>query len=526
MIVDFFPFFAPYGEETLELRVNLLKDYVDYFVIAESNKTHSGQTVERKFPEIAEKLGLPTHKIIYVEHDIPEDEDLDILPIDIQNTYNNRDKIESKRARVRERLQKDALLLALDEFGDDTVFIHSDADEIIKPQVIEYIASVCKQNQEIIIKVPLVYLEGRADLRLHNRKDGSPVEWSGGMFLATKAQLQKATPSQIRSNVENPFPIHYITENGQHVKDLGWHLSWMGGSERRELKSKVWAHHNDSFEWLGGNETDLIRKISSYNDETYKKFLTENPVKEGSTPPSGNQNHVLKKYPVNELPRIILDTPHLKNFFLPELSFDDMNVLEKSLLDPSYLINDYDKMIWVADNFYKNPDEVRDYALTREFEEGGLGRGYIGRRTPKQYLFPGLKEAFEEIMGKKITRWEEYGMNGRFQSCWAGEPLVYHCDSQKYAGMLYLTPDAPFETGTAMYAHRATRVRHNSHPDIMKCFHGNNLDRTHYQAVDVVGNVYNRLVIFDAGMLHAATEYFGYTLENSRLWQMFFFDAE
>jgi len=229
---------------------------------------------------------------------------------------------------------------------------------------------------------------------------------------------------------------------------------------------------------------------------------------------------------MSELPQMILQNERLKSFFLPDLAFDDLDVFEKSKLDSAYLINNYNKRIWVADDFYKNPDEVRAYALTREFEEGGLGRGYIGRRTPKQYLFPGLKEAFEEIMGKKVTRWEEYGMNGRFQSCWAGEPLVYHCDSQTYAGMLYLTPDAPFETGTAMYAHRATRIRHNSHPDIMKCFHGNNLDRTPYQAVDVIGNVYNRLVIFDAGMLHAATEYFGYNLENSRLWQMFFFDAE
>lgn len=521
MIVDFFPFFAPYGEQLLELRVNLLKDHVDYFVISESNKTHSGQPIERKFPQIAKKLGLPEDKIIYIEHDMPEDDDLEILPIDVQNTYNNRDKIESKRARARERLQKDSLLLALEEFNDDTVFIHSDSDEIIKPEAVQYLASVCRQNQDIIIKVPLAYLEGRADLRLYNREGGSPVEWLGGMFLATKAQLQKATPSQIRSNVENPFPIHYITENGQNVKDLGWHLSWMGGTEKRVLKTKSWAHYNDSFEWMTKG-SDSTR----YSDKEYIDFLEKTPLAEGSTPPSGNNNHVLKKYPISELPSLILERQHLKDFFLPDLSFKDMDVFEKSKLDPTYLINDYNKMIWVADNFYKNPDEVRNYALTREFEEGGLGRGYIGRRTPKQYLFTGLKESFEEIMGKKITRWEEYGMNGRFQSCWAGEPLVYHCDSQKYAGMLYLTPDAPFETGTAMYAHRATRVRHNSHPDIMKCFHGNNLDRTHYQAVDVVGNVYNRLVIFDAGMLHAASEYFGHTLENSRLWQMFFFDAE
>lgn len=527
MIVDFFPFFAPYGEETLKLRYEVLKDQVDYFVIAESNKTHSGYDVERQFLSLVKKLDLDPKKIIYIPHEIPGDDELEVQAIDVQNTYGNRDKIESQRARARERLQKDALLDVLEEFTDDTVFIHGDSDEIVKPEAVQYLAKVCRENQNIIIKVPLVYLEGRGDLRLHHRENGAPVQWSGGMFLATKAQLKKATPSQIRSNVNNPFPIHYVTENGKAIQDLGWHFSWMGGAEKRALKSQVWAHYNDSFEWLGGNETDSVKEIKSYRDEAYVKFLTENQLQEGSTPPSGNKNHVLKKYSVSELPKEILKSDYLRNFFLPAIKEQILDVSEKAVLDPSSVINNYKKRIWIVDDFYRNPDEVRQYAMTREFDEGGIGRGYIGRRTFKQYLFNGMKEEFEKIMGKKITRWEQYGMNGRFQYCYAGEPLVYHCDEQKYAGMLFLTPNAPFQTGTSMFAHKATRIRHNSHPEIMSTFSGHTtLDRTPYEPVDVVGNVYNRLVIFDAGLIHAASEYFGYNLENSRLWQMFFFDAE
>ena len=43
------------------------------------------------------------------------------------------------------------------------------------------------------------------------------------------------------------------------------------------------------------------------------------------------------------------------------------------------------KTVWVVDNFYKNPDQVREYALTREFEIGGIGRGYIGNRTMSNF---------------------------------------------------------------------------------------------------------------------------------------------
>lgn len=191
-------------------------------------------------------------------------------------------------------------------------------------------------------------------------------------------------------------------------------------------------------------------------------------------------------------------------------------------LNISYKSN---KRIFVVDNFYEDPHSVREYALAQDFDQGGIGRGYIGCRTFKQFLFPGLKEKFEEILGTKIVRWEEHGMNGRFQYSIAGEPLVYHCDDQRWAGMLYLTPDAPFESGTTMWAHKRTKIRHNSHPQIMSTFRQEStLDKTPYEPVDVIGNVFNRLVIFDAGCIHSASEYFGFNQDNGRLWHMFFFD--
>lgn len=185
---------------------------------------------------------------------------------------------------------------------------------------------------------------------------------------------------------------------------------------------------------------------------------------------------------------------------------------------------------WIVDNFYKDPDEVRKFALKQDYVDGGFGRGFIGRRTEKQFLFSGLKERFEEIMGKTITKWEDHGMNGRFQIAWSGEPLVYHCDSQKWGGMLYLTPEAPYQCGTTLYAHKQTRARtyHDEGWDVSwKDIPGDpHLDGTPWEPVDVLGNVYNRLVIFDASAIHSASQYFGTVKENARLWQMFFFDTK
>jgi hypothetical protein len=182
---------------------------------------------------------------------------------------------------------------------------------------------------------------------------------------------------------------------------------------------------------------------------------------------------------------------------------------------------------WVVDDFYTNPYAVREYALMQYyFDMNSNDGGYVGLRTRTRHLFPGIKERFESIMGMRITRWEEYGMNGRFQIGYAGTPRVYHCDDQTFAGMIYLTPDAPVECGTSLMMHKATKIRNSSHPNIMSTFTETTIDKTPYQEVDVFGNVFNRLVLFNSHSIHSATDYFGYNIYNCRMWQMFFFDAE
>ena len=43
------------------------------------------------------------------------------------------------------------------------------------------------------------------------------------------------------------------------------------------------------------------------------------------------------------------------------------------------------------------------------------------------------------------------------------------------------------------------------------------LDGTQFEPVDVFGNVYNRLVIFDASCIHSSSGYFGTVKENCQI---------
>lgn len=305
MIIDCFPFFAPTGVELLKLRVNLLKDVVDKFIIVESDKTHSGKPVERKFLEIANMQGLPMEKIIYIEHHIPDQEDLVIEKIDKINAASNADNEDSLYARVRERMQKDAVMEGMAQFSDNDVFIYGDADEIIKPENVKWVARMCVNHQDIILKIPLAYLQGRADLRAFN-EDGSHVVWWKAMFFATKAQIMKTSVNRIRCGAID-WPIRWPTHNNKVIQDMGWHFAWMGDEQTRKVKADSFAHAFDTFEWMSGDASG------------YSEYAKLNPqLGEEGPAPDGNANHILKRFPVENLPQTIFDDDDIKNFLLPE----------------------------------------------------------------------------------------------------------------------------------------------------------------------------------------------------------------
>lgn len=105
-----------------------------------------------------------------------------------------------------------------------------------------------------------------------------------------------------------------------------------------------------------------------------------------------------------------------------------------------------------------------------------------------------------------------------------GDELVYHRDLQEYAGVLFLTPNAPIKSGTCLLRSIHTKkMKVESAEEHEIVFKNGYLDATQFEMVDIVGNIYNRLVLFDSHTIHAAMEYFGDTKETGRLFQLFFF---
>jgi len=192
----------------------------------------------------------------------------------------------------------------------------------------------------------------------------------------------------------------------------------------------------------------------------------------------------------------------------------------------------------VIDNFYNNPLETRNYILKQEFSVKG---NFPGQRTIS-YATEHLKDIIQkyvEPFAGKITYFpcpndknekekepKEEIYNGSFQYTTARDRSWIHTDSwNNWAGVLFMTPDAPLSSGTAFYRFNDGATCES------ECNNKNEVDRwsqdfTKWELVDTVGNVFNRLVLFNAHRYHMSMDYFGDTKENGRLFQTFFFSTE
>ena len=119
--------------------------------------------------------------------------------------------------------------------------------------------------------------------------------------------------------------------------------------------------------------------------------------------------------------------------------------------------------------------------------------------------------------------------NGSFQYTTSRDRSWIHTDSwNNWAGVVYMTPDAPLSAGTAFYRFKNGEYNEedtkilNTKVDTDK----SSQDLTKWELVDRVGNVFNRLILFNSKRFHMSMDYFGDTKENGRLFQVFFFSTE
>jgi hypothetical protein len=148
----------------------------------------------------------------------------------------------------------------------------------------------------------------------------------------------------------------------------------------------------------------------------------------------------------------------------------------------------------IIDNFFKNPDVIRERALSMEYIKSSKKTGWKGYRTTVND---------DEI--KKHIKYKLIEIDKKFENLLIDEIFFHyslkenkndlkgslHKDATEWAGIIYLTPNPIKNCGT---------ILHND---------SGNLE-------EIIENVYNRFVFYNGKKLHGPEDVFGDNIENAR----------
>ncbi|MBW3020353.1 glycosyl transferase GT17 family protein [Candidatus Woesearchaeota archaeon] len=246
-IYDCFLFFNEL--ELLKLRFQELYDHVDYFVIGEATKTHSGKDKELYFLKNKQKFKKWQDKIIHVIiKDTPK----------IKN--NDRWELEG--------YQKNQIRKGLNKCNNNDIILFSDADEIPNYKKIPEALELLKTNKVVLFKQRFYYyyLNGF----LNNC-------WMGTVACKFKTLKYKCGCSLKQLRVmRRDQELKYI-ENG------GWHFSYLASPEKIQEKISSFAHNEyDTEEY---NTLEKIKNRIEKGEDLFGRYQKVNYVKIDETFP-------------------------------------------------------------------------------------------------------------------------------------------------------------------------------------------------------------------------------------------------
>ena len=283
-----FDCFMFYDEKILlDIRLNILNEFVDYFVIVESKYFHNG--LERKLNFNINDYPKFKDKIIYIIH---ENISSKLQNIDEKDDEETRTYKLNFNAHIRENDQRNYIIKGLKNADDNDFILISDVDEIPK---LENLNLFNIKNKIVMFEQNIFYY--KLNRYLPN------FTWYG-----TKACKKKdlITPQWLRNIKNNEYSFlrfdtffskkKYIDKF--YIKYGGWHFSNLKNAVDIELKLKSYLHHIDyKYEELGLDKIDYLIKNNKtiydmFGDKSSKKFGNE-------------KRKTLEKYDINKLPKYI-----------------------------------------------------------------------------------------------------------------------------------------------------------------------------------------------------------------------------
>ena len=282
-IFDCFMYFDE--DVVLDVRLNTLNEFVDYFVIVESRFTHKGDPRDLKFNQ--KKFEKFKDKIIYI---IYEQEPKEIKIVNFNDSENEKSRKYIFNAIYRENGQRNHIEKGLERAKQNDIILISDVDEI--PNLLDVNFNTI--NEKIILfKQDMFYY--KFNLYLPN------LVWTG-----TKGCRKKhlTTPQWLRNVKDRQYPFYRVDtifsknkyKSIKYIDTGGWHFTNIKTAKEIEYKLRSYLHHREFDERpLSVGEIDkIIKNKQAIYDLKVDK--TVNKIGNGST---------LEKFEINRLPNYI-----------------------------------------------------------------------------------------------------------------------------------------------------------------------------------------------------------------------------
>ena len=231
-IFDCFMYFDE--EVVLDVRLNTLDKYVDYFVIVESSFTHKGDNKNLMFNH--NKFEKFKNKIIYLVYDKQ--------PKGIEAVNENDSEDEKSRkyilnAVLRENGQRNFIQNGLNKAENNDIILISDVDEIPNLSEVNF-----NNISEKIIMFHQDMFYYKFDLKIPN------LLWTGTRGCRKKYLLSPQWLRNVKDRKYFPFRIDILFSEKKYssikfISNGGWHFSNIKTAEEIEHKLKSYLHHRE-----------------------------------------------------------------------------------------------------------------------------------------------------------------------------------------------------------------------------------------------------------------------------------------
>ena len=279
-----------YSDENmiLNIRLNVLNEFVDKFIISEALYTHDGSKKKLNFDINNFKKFKNKIEYILVKEPPPN-----LLK---KNQSDNSEKIAEKKiinSLKRENYQREQLVRGIESADNDDLIITSDLDEIpnLKNLNIDQITS-----ELIIFKQKMFYYK----LNLF---------YEGFTWFGPKAIKKKyfVSPQWIRNIKSKRYPFWRLDtffsnkkyHNVKFIEDGGWHFTCIKKPEDVQKKLLTFLHHQD-YEQSNISLEDLKVKMNE------KKVLYDHES-DKSNPMKWDSNKELTKINIESLPLYLIN---------------------------------------------------------------------------------------------------------------------------------------------------------------------------------------------------------------------------